>query len=267
MLKRFWSLLKASCKLTRFPLKGTLRCSWYLLKAIPRLVSLAFKGTIALLVFCILALVLFNLASELPGPGVRSIQVKKNLPRLTPSSTYDASRSVVKLYNPNGDFFCSGVVIGGNYVLTAAHCLVDENGLMRDEDVTVVNIDGSVSVRARPVGVSLRMDHGLIQGDFSKIPGAKLVYAYLEVPPAVLACGYPLGTLIMSCTTLAPRLNDAFFIKCDGGPLLPGQSGGPVFNKHLEVIGLNVRVYGAEEHGGVAYTPVVGILGEFKIGN
>jgi S1-C subfamily serine protease len=47
--------------------------------------------------------------------------------------------------------------------------------------------------------------------------------------------------------------------------LFPGMSGGPVFNGNGEVIGLNVLVYPAAEGGGVAYTPVTGILASFHI--
>jgi S1-C subfamily serine protease len=137
---------------------------------------------------------------------------------------------------------------------------------MKDGVLTVVNDDGSVKVHAKAVGVYTRMDHGLITGNFKDIPGAKLSSDQLDIPKAVVACGYPLGSFALNCYLLIPRINDGFLIKCSGGPLLPGQSGGPVFDKSGNVVGLNVQVYDAEQQGGVAYTPVVGILSIFKIG-
>lgn len=205
-----------------------------------------------------------TLSNLLPGPSVSSKQVAKNLPKLLPSQIYKAERSLVKLYR-DGQFYCTGVVIGANYLLTAAHCLVDENGVMTKQPVLVVNDDGSVKSVGRAVGVSVRVDHALIMGDFSKIPGAKVISDHMNIPPVVVACGYPLGAPIVDCSILVPRINDAFLIKCSGGPLMPGQSGGPVFDKDSNVVGLNVQVYGVDQGGGVGYTPTSGILGEFAI--
>jgi hypothetical protein len=237
-----------------------------LLRAVPRLIYSCLKGTaLLLLVCCLFMMNLSNFTNLLPGPGVSSIQIEKNIPRLQLSDTYDFKRSIVRLY-VGEQFFCSGVVIGKNFLLTASHCLVDEDGRMKDEQITVVNDDNTVRTIAHPAGVNLRMDWGLVEGDFSKIPGAIIAEDDFSMKKVVVACGYPQGSRTLNCQALEPMMNDAFLIKCHGpGMLFPGMSGGPVFSLDGLVVGLNVLVYPAENGGGVAYTPTTAILANFHI--
>jgi S1-C subfamily serine protease len=237
-----------------------------LFKAIPNTIYSCLKATTLILVCALITVKLATFIAELPPVPVSSYQVEPNLPQLQLSPKYDYKRSVVRLFR-DGEFFCSGVVIGGNYVLTAAHCLVNNDGVMIKHPVLVKNDDGTEVVMAAPAGVNTRMDHGLIIGDFRNIPGAITMTDHLRIPPAVIACGYPLGSSTMDCSILVPVINDAFLIKCSGGPLIPGQSGGPVFDAQGRIVGLNVQVYSAYEGGGSAYATVVGILSEFHVGN
>lgn len=251
MLKRIFSFLKASLQLTA-------SC----IKAMPKLTYSCMKG-FALFMLCCLLLV--TLVESLPYRGVMSTQVEKNLPKLKPSENYDYRRSIVRLYREDR-FFCSGVVVGGNYLLTASHCLVDEDGHINSEEIKVVNDDGSVVVKAKAVGINLRLDWGLIRGDFSKIPGALVVETGFNPLPAVAACGYPQGAKALTCQVLMPYVNDGFLIKCrPGGMLFPGMSGGPVFDGEGHLVGLNVQVYKASSGGGTAYSPTTGILACFGI--
>jgi len=273
MLKRALSLLKAVPERLLSCLKAAPKIAYTQLKNIPKLIlacarsipgamTLLFKLSAGAMVLGLLAI---SLANSLPGPMVSSIQVEKNLPKLEEAKKYDPNRAVVRLYR--GDqFFCSGVVIGKNYVLTASHCLIDEYGRMNKQAVTVVNDDGSVRVASKPSGVNLRMDWGLLEGDFDEIPAAIVVEVGFQPPPAVIACGYPQGAQMRTCQILQPMMNDGFLIKCRvGGMLFPGMSGGPVFDQNGYVVGLNVLVYPAESGGGVAYTPTTGILANFHI--
>ncbi len=252
MLKKLYSFLKVALRLS-------LKC----FQALPRVVTGSLKGAALLLGTTYLFLIVLNAISSLPGPGISSIQIVPGLKPLVPSTVYQYERSVVRL-SVNGQFMCTGVVIGNNYVLTASHCVVDENGVMKDERVTVESDDGRVMVIGRTAGVNTRMDWAIIQGNFERIPGAHVISRDLEVPPMVLACGYPQGSHYIYCETLKPITNDAFLIKC-GGVLQPGMSGGPVFDDKGNVVGLNIRVYYQEDHSGSGYSPTIGILANFGI--
>jgi S1-C subfamily serine protease len=233
-------------------------------KAIPNFVYSCLKG-IAMFLGCVyLFLGILNSIPDVPVQ-ISTNQVEKNLPKLIPSSSISEQRSIVRLY-VGEQFYCSGVVIGDNYVLTASHCLIDEYGKMRDKPIIVENDDGSVRVVAKPVGANLRMDWGLLKGNFSKIPGAHLVSRDLLIEPKVAACGYPFGSHPLYCATVYPLVNDLFMVKC-GGVVFPGMSGGPVFDQAGEVIGLNIQGYEAKDGGGSAYTPTLGILAAFGIGD
>ena len=265
MLRRFWSLLKAPPKFMYSCLK---RC-YSALITICEFVCSRLKEIALLLVCCYLMVNLLIIAVDselfLSPPRISSRQMEKNLPHLIPSTKYDYQRSIVRLY-VGEQFYCSGVVIGNNYLLTASHCLVDENGVMKNEEITVVNDDGTVRVKAKPAGVNRRMDWGLIEGDFSNIPGAMVAETNWQPLSRVVACGYPQGARALMCQILVPRMNDGFLIKCNVGAMIfPGMSGGPVFDANGIVVGLNVLVYPAEYGGGVAYSPITAVLANFHI--
>lgn len=234
-------------------------------KAIPNFVYSCLKG-IAMFLGCVyLFLGILNSIPDVPIQ-ISSHQVEKNLPKLIPPSAgISPQHSIVRLY-VGPQFYCTGVVIGDNYVLTASHCLIDEHGTMRDKPMIVENDDGSIRVVAKPVGANLRLDWGLLKGDFHKIPGAHLVSRDLTIEPKLAACGYPYGSHPLYCATVFPVVNDLFMVKC-GGMVFPGMSGGPVFDKAGEVVGLNIQGYGADDGGGSAYTPTLGILAAFGIGD
>jgi S1-C subfamily serine protease len=238
------------------------------IKTMIKLVGMCLKGLILTLTVVWMLLGLVYVAAMLTPPRmVSTLQVERGLPPLTPSVTYNSERSIVRIYL-DGQFTCTGIVIGSNYVITAGHCITnDDDNTMTKGRITVQNDDLSVKVQARAVGINTRLDWGLIQGDFSKIPGAHLVSRALEIPPKVVACGYPMASHYIDCEVLTPVVNDGFLVKCAGGMVLPGMSGGPVFDKDGNVIGLNVQAYMATENGGAGYSPTLGILSSFGIGD
>lgn len=261
MLSALTLLAIASWHVTKFIVKLLLR----IILALPNFVYGFLKGMLLTLGCAYLALGIVANLSELPGPGVPSIQVPAQMPQLVPSLNYDYTRSIVRL-SVNGEFFCSGVVIGRNYLLTASHCLVDENGVLKNEVVTVEGDNGRVVTIGRPVGVNLRMDWGLIHGDFTSIPGAHVMSTDLTNETEFRACGFPQGNHQVYCAKLEANGNDLFLLKTKG-LVWPGMSGGPVFDKNGTVVALNIRGYDLSDKGGSGISPTIGILANFHIGD
>jgi hypothetical protein len=173
---------------------------------------------------------------------------------------------VVRL-SVNGEFFCSGVVIGGNYILTASHCIVDEEtGRLKNEVITVEGDNGRVITVGRPVGANLRMDWGLIHGNFTSIPASHVMSNDVPKDATLRACGFPQGNHATYCVVLEQNGNDLFLLKTKG-LVWPGMSGGPVFDKNDQVVALNIRGYELSDKGGSGISPTIGILAGFGIGD
>ncbi len=158
--------------------------------------------------------------------------------------------SIVRLHDVStGRFFCSGVVISRNMLLTAAHCIVRE-GFFGVEVVQQVNIrtaDGrDMGLIAILVGANPRQDVAVLGGDFSlfdhmdvEIAPKQLEHAYLH--SAIKACGYPEGGELV-CTDVTHVAHFGFGFSADGF-LYPGMSGGPVIDEATDkVIGVNTAV-------------------------
>lgn len=156
--------------------------------------------------------------------------------------------------------------MGKNYVVTAGHCLVDEEYQLKKDPVFIENPTTGLKVEATPAGINTRMDWGLIHGDFSGMPAAPVAYDNLITEKLMPACGFPQGSQTLHCEGLAPIVNDVFEIKCHG-VLFPGMSGGPVFDHRGYVVGINTASYEAGEQGGAKYSPTIGIFASFGIAN
>jgi S1-C subfamily serine protease len=182
-----------------------------------------------------------------------------------PTNGLNKHSALIRL-SRDGYFFCSGVVIDGNYALTAAHCLTNTFGFMEKEDVEISNEIGiNTGVIAKPVAIDKLRDIALIKGqfiDFESVPvdfsGA--VQKGMERRP-VLSCGFPSGGP-RYCSLFYITGNTNFQLRAYGGMLYKGQSGGPVVDLYSKnVIGVNSAV----TEDDVIFAPVVGAAEIFGI--
>src|ERR1700686_2869913 len=78
--------------------------------------------------------------------------------------------AIVRLTTSTGRTFCSGTVISDKLIITAGHCVVEENllgqaalrgevGIRTDENV-------ELGVKAHPFYATSQLDQGLMRGDF-----------------------------------------------------------------------------------------------------
>lgn len=130
-------------------------------------------------------------------------------------------------------FVCSGTVISNDYVITAAHCLVDENGRMLKsiKVAAIPTLDGLTSIQdATPVGLNQRADYALIKGDFSlfqKVMIDTTMSTIMSIPGKVLTCGFPWGSKF-TCYVIDKIMPCGSQLCSPRTPLFPGMSGGPV---------------------------------------
>lgn len=199
-----------------------------------------------------------------------TLDVEKDLPKLdtkvTAPTTMVKASPVVQLFR-DGVFYCTGFVIGHNYIVTAGHCVADDSGHKRTHDEIEIRISNKKVTTGKAVGADFRRDLGLIQGDFSKFDMIEMENEHpgFQAGEPILTCGYAGGNKNWTCTTFQPAINDSFLLK-GFGILIPGMSGGPAINIITnKAMGVNVCAYGIEEQGGVGISFTYGILGLFGI--
>lgn len=170
---------------------------------------------------------------------------------------------MVRLHNAKGEFFCSGVVIADNYVLTAGHCLVDETEIqVRTDKGDLVKEAISKHFKLASDG---RIDLGVIEGDFLAFNRAEVdvkagavlmnVVSGQRMPGSIFACGYPQGGEDF-CSPLTGLIQFSFDIAAQGY-LYPGMSGGPVINGLTgHVFAVNSAVF---EGPGVLVVPLISL--------
>lgn len=164
-----------------------------------------------------------------------SHQQKRNYPRmdnLEPIRLRDPSigilPAIVRLYDEKNNFFCSGTIISSNYLLTAGHCVLTEEGLSTKK-IYVKSMDKLTTIEARAATAYQRLDVALVHGDFSQFK-----YAHVVTEPSrilsergpFLTCGMP-GGGDMFCSAFYPEMLFNFGV-LGTGAFFPGASGGPV---------------------------------------
>jgi hypothetical protein len=173
--------------------------------------------------------------------------------------------STIRLIDKQYGFECTAFVIDGQYALTAAHCLVDEDGNLSKETMTISDLnDNATGVFALPVAIDQYQDVGLIKGNFKDFNTAKVDFSGKVVKQGMhlKSCGFAAGQKELFCVDLIQVGNQGFEYATVGPPIFKGCSGGSVIevNSGL-IIGVNSAV---SEHL-IVIGPVVGILQTFGI--
>lgn len=138
----------------------------------------------------------------------------------------------------------SGFIISPDgYILTNAH-------VVKGADKIIVRMIDHREKPATIVGLDERSDVALLKLDADKLPVVKIGDSdKLEVGEWVLAIGSPFGLeytvtqgIVSALGRSLPSDNYVPFIQTDAA-VNPGNSGGPLFNLHGEVVGVNSQIY------------------------
>lgn len=223
-----------------------------------------FLQVVAVLVFGVLAgLGALTVDSVFRTPAFNATPKLPKIRSIKPSK--DATIPHIIQLHQNGQFVCSGAVFDAQYAVTAGHCnLTTFMGALNTIPFEIKDSRGrSTGVTAIAAGAGGRTDFGIIKGDFRKFKQAKLDVVnnqFFERVPFV-TCGFPYGQNRVTCTPFVPQRTMGFFVAGQGA-LVPGMSGGPVYNAITdEVVGVNSAV----GEGEVYVTALTGLYGAFGI--
>lgn len=221
-------------------------------------------------------------------PRVSSINRIKSLPLLGDVERRSPAlyKGVVILTDDKGAGFCSGSVIDNNYIVTAAHCLVDGEGRLNKGHLQVRDITGKlIDVKAQAAAANTRVDVGIVIGDFRTFEFIPVDYKRLfnltgdseEVidmkkalgiaTTEVVSCGYPEAQATLTCVPVTEVRYENFQIT-GKGQLFPGMSGGPVFimtETGPVMFAVNTAMGYEGGRNEVLLSPVLGLQGEFDL--
>lgn len=220
---------------------------------------------IVLFILTVIALPVSKRFNQVTAP--RLIYRADNLPAFNEVQNFlpNTYLSMVRLESKEHGFFCSGAVISDDYVLTAAHCLM-EDGVFPDmnrEEINVVSIPTSTGMTktsiAYAAALNNRADYALIRGDFREFTKIKILVKpnmTNQLKGPIVTCGFPWGAESV-CYSTGNKLIPYFERYKLEGRLYPGMSGGPVIDASSgSALGVNAAVM----DGGIAISPLIGLF-------
>ena len=139
--------------------------------------------------------------------------------------------------------------LGSGFIVRSDGVILTNAHVVRNATHVTVKLLDNREYRAKVVGLDLPTDIAVLKINAANLPTVRIGdSSKLEVGDYVLALGAPYG-LIESATAgivsaKGRELGDSYvpFIQTDVA-VNPGNSGGPLFNEHGEVIGINSQIY------------------------
>lgn len=150
---------------------------------------------------------------------------------------------IVRLVTREGSTYCTAVIVSTTKALTAAHCVTSGRPIgVRGPD------NKELAVDAAPYYIHPPTDSAILTGDFRLFQTAPYYFNIHDVvkhrSDNMITCGYPMGGRLFCTSYVFTRMYGFFW----GGNsiLIPGMSGGPVFDKDGVVIAINYGVDGKD---------------------
>lgn len=190
----------------------------------------------------------------------------------TPQSSVAVSKKndpISALVYANGYIFCTAFVITDSLAITAGHCLATREcittqlkkgcSVPSQERMFLVGIETQevFEVKIRTYELSTLIDFAVIEGDFRNFNKVKINLKdfSLKENDKLKHCGFARGTAPYVCT-YGKYVGMGWFSGKSSVLIIPGMSGGPVFDKDNVVVGINTSGY--DEFS--LFTPVIGIV-------
>jgi serine protease Do len=142
--------------------------------------------------------------------------------------------------------------LGSGFIISSDGFVLTNHHVIEDADTIIVRLHDRRELEATLVGADPRSDLAVLKLDATDLPTVKLGRSEaLRVGEWVLAIGSPFGFdysatagIVSAMGRSLPRDNENYvpFIQTDVA-INRGNSGGPLFNLHGEVVGINSQIY------------------------
>lgn len=147
---------------------------------------------------------------------------------------------------------CSAVAINSGEAITAGHCVIP---LIAAQGSNLVELRDDHGNLFKVSAIDRFNDVAIISGDFTKREYVELSREMPQVGQKARGCGFPGGTEIKRCTGGTISIIDGYSVRFNGS-VLPGMSGGPVFDEQGKLVGIISLMYPGSMGGGAGFAHV-----------